>query len=359
MSSWLNKDIVNVMEVDIRHDEHEELDVAREMEIEAEIAQDEPIVLERIMRRDALVESWRGKRMARELVNELVDVTPEIASENIAKMVAAKRARAEGRMMITSLVADIVCKVTGVSVATAIMTEVVEMALWRAGVNQAWAIMEGDRRVQRLIQWRMDNQRMDERVVLESIERDERLERVGKLQTALKKSRKAIKDDDMETGEMAEEEVEMYEDWGVMESKEHAYLTNLLEGLEMGFDTDTNIEMEECDELDETLEHTILEELLRGWEEEDTFAMKTVITDGGQEDMDWYLEVDAEEDIDECIRTISCKGDCSCDLEVAEKASAPEVGRGENNKDIRNRNIATTLTVHSDSLDNVSECVQT
>jgi hypothetical protein len=69
--------------------------------------------------------------------------------------------------------------------------------------------------------------------------------------------------------------------------------------------------------------------------------------------------VDAEEDIDECIRTISCKGDCSCDLEVAEKASAPEVGRGENNKDIRNRNIATTLTVHSDSLDNVSECVQT
>jgi hypothetical protein len=81
----------------------------------------------------------------------------------------------------------------------------------------------------------------------------------------------------------------MYEDWGVMESKEHAYLTNLLEGLEMGFDTDTNIEMEECDELDETLEHTILEELLRGWEEGDTFAMKTVITDGGQEDMDWYL----------------------------------------------------------------------
>ena len=87
----------------------------------------------------------------------------------------------------------------------------------------------------------MDNQRMEERVVLESIQKDERLEIAGKLQTVLKQNMKANKDEDMETEEMAEEEVEMYEDWGVMESKEHAYLTELMESLEMRFEKDTNI----------------------------------------------------------------------------------------------------------------------
>ena len=55
--------------------------------------------------------------------------------------------------------------------------------------------------------------------------------------------------------------------------------------------------------------------------------------------MDWCLEVEAEEDIDEYIRTISCKGDCSGNLEVPEKASALKVGRGKNDKDSRNRII--------------------
>ena len=59
-----------------------------------------------------------------------------------------------------------------------------------------------------------------------------------------------------------------------MESKEHAYLTDLMESLEMGFETDTNIEMEDCDALDEVLEHTILEELLQDWEEVDSLEMK-------------------------------------------------------------------------------------
>ena len=116
----------------------------------------------------------------------------------------------------------------------------------------------------------------------------------------------------------------------------------------MRFETDTNIEMEEFDTLDEVLEHTILEELLQGWEEEDNFELKTGIAEEGQDDMDRYLGEEAEDDIDECIKTISCEGNCSGNLELSGKASALKVGRGKNNKDIRNRNIANTLTVHSD-----------
>ena len=55
----------------------------------------------------------------------------------------------------------------------------------RAGVNKAWAIIEGDKRVQRLIEWRIHNQKMEERVLLESIRNEERLEKEGRLKDAL------------------------------------------------------------------------------------------------------------------------------------------------------------------------------
>ena len=81
-------------------------------------------------------------------------------------MMANKKARAVDRKMIGDLVSEMTMEVPGVSVATNIMREVLEMACWRARVNQVWAIMEGDRRIQRLIEWRMDNQRMDERITV-------------------------------------------------------------------------------------------------------------------------------------------------------------------------------------------------
>ena len=64
--------------------------------------------------------------------------------------------------------------------AMSIMEEVLGMTVWRTGVNEVWAIMEGDKRMQRLVGWRMESQRMDERLLLESIEKEERLERVKK-----------------------------------------------------------------------------------------------------------------------------------------------------------------------------------
>ena len=97
------------------------------------------------------------------------------------------------------------------------------MAWWRAGVNQAWAIMEGERRIQRLIECSLDNQRMDEMIVLESISKEERHEKVEKLH----------------------EDVEIDIDWCVVESREHACLADLMEKLDMGFGADANIEMEE------------------------------------------------------------------------------------------------------------------
>ena len=69
----------------------------------------------------------------------------------------------------------------------------------RAGVSKAWAVVEGDKRVQRLIEWRIHNQKMEERVLLESIRNEERLEIAGRLQDALgNKLNKCDKDNMME-----------------------------------------------------------------------------------------------------------------------------------------------------------------
>ena len=56
----------------------------------------------------------------------------------------------------------------------AVMDDVPAMA-WRIRINEVWSILEKDRRMQRLIEWRMDNQRFDDRVLLESVMKEERL----------------------------------------------------------------------------------------------------------------------------------------------------------------------------------------
>ena len=87
-------------------------------------------------------------------------------------------------------------------------------------VHELIVELVGDRRIQRIIEWRMDNQRMDERITLESIRKEERLERVEKLQDALRTRREASRDDEMEW--MTKDNVEIDMEWCMVESREHA-----------------------------------------------------------------------------------------------------------------------------------------
>ena len=133
------------------------------------------MVLERLLKRDMMMETWKSKKMIRETVMVLISMIPEIASENVANMIALKKAKAMDRMMISRLVLGMVDETQGRSVAGAVMKEVLEVAWWRAVVNKAWRIIEGDRRMQKLIEWRIDSQKMEERLLLESIRKEERL----------------------------------------------------------------------------------------------------------------------------------------------------------------------------------------
>ena len=75
--------------------------------------------------------------------------------------------------------------------------------------------------------------------------------------------------------------------------------------------------MEDVDTLEEELEHTNLDKILQEWEvEEDDEMEEGVMKDcpkGLSVDAQ-ILEVESEVGIDECIRTITCKDNCSGNL---------------------------------------------
>ena len=145
--------------------------------------------------------------MCREVVRDV----PGTAMMNQILEKVAQRARinesrrqAKLKLEVNSLVSRMIDKIPAVSAAMSIMEEVIGMTVWRSGVNEVWA-MEGDKRMQRLVGWRIESQRMDERLLLESIEKEERLERVKELRKAHQEAYR-VKDMAMDWSTESEEE---------------------------------------------------------------------------------------------------------------------------------------------------------
>ena len=189
VSSWLISNPVIKEETKTNGEVGESFQM--KIEIERESNQPSSLVLERRHKKDEQLESCWSRRMCREMVLDLVREDPGSAMLNQILDRVAQRARkndsrkqAEGRLKVGGLVSGLVDRIPGVAATRSIIEEVLDMTVWRAGVNEVWAIMEGNTRMQRLVGWRMEAQRMDERLLLESIEKEERLERVKKLKTA-------------------------------------------------------------------------------------------------------------------------------------------------------------------------------
>ena len=65
--------------------------------------------------------------MIRESVVEMLGMTPEMAAESRTRMLALKKAKAMDSMMISGLVSEMVDEVPGLSVAGAVVKDVLEM----------------------------------------------------------------------------------------------------------------------------------------------------------------------------------------------------------------------------------------
>ena len=96
----------------------------------------------------------------------------------------------------------------------------------------------------------------------------------------------------------------------MLETKEHVYLAGLMEKLEMDFGMKNNIEMTEIDNLNEEMGHTMLDNILLEWELEDDDDMGEVVRKECQEGDVLGLEVGTGDNVDECIKTITCEGTC-------------------------------------------------
>ena len=79
----------------------------------------------------------------------------------------------------------------------------------------------------------------------------------------------------------------------------------------MGFGVSTNIEMKDIDMLNEEMEHTILDNSLLEWEQDEDYEMVEGVRKNIQDDDRLGLEVGAGDGVDECIKTITCEGNCS------------------------------------------------
>ena len=124
-TDWISKKLD--MSAEVAHEKN--LVEMRDDEIVMEADQANPEMIERMAKRDRQQEAWRCRRMIKEMVHNLIESVPALSS--------------------TMNVLDVV----------------LETALLRVKVNAAWRILEDDRRVQRIMTWRMDIQKQDEQLL--------------------------------------------------------------------------------------------------------------------------------------------------------------------------------------------------
>ena len=162
--------------------------------------------------------------------------------------------------MVTKLLEDVVRNIPGTSVVRQVMEDVLEMAWWRMKLNAVWSVLVDNKKMQRMVLWRVESQRMEEQFLMECMMKEERLARGRKRKNEILNSRMDV--------DVPEIEIDTDMDWMQDEKKEHVFLSEMLEMLELGFSQD--VPMKDIDEekecFDDILEHTILDQLLLEWD---------------------------------------------------------------------------------------------
>ena len=118
----------------------------------------------------------------------------------------------------------------------------------------------------------------------------------------------------------------------------------------MGFEVDTYMDDMLEDSINEELEHTILDKILQEWDDD------MVMEEGVRKDLQ---EKEARQpgrrlmdDMDECLDTIFCEGDCQHIFPKTCKTSTTEWSRGENITN-RDRNVTTSSAEQVGRGDNI------
>ena len=264
-------------------------------EIEEQMEVDDPEIIERRIRRDQRKNAWVLRTMAKKVS---VDILEELVSE-----------------------------IPGRAVAGNILDEMLEMMIWRVNLKIVWSVLESDRKLQRMIIWRIENQRLEEIWLAEAMKKEERLKE-ARTKTIMFRNRVVGMDVDV-----MEADNSMVMEWFEYEQKEHEEITRLMEQLELEYGEQRKehevkeVDVEDVvmkptgydDEVNDILEHTILDKLLEEWVDESQTEVDNNMTVDENDCANIEMvecgrrksENDcADVEIDECVQSANCEGGC-------------------------------------------------
>ena len=119
-----------------------------------------------------------------EVMMEQVEDLQDDATLERKRLVAGKDKEWANMRMITSLLRDLTGQIPGRAVAMGVLEGLVESAWsrlekvwWDTLVEETWGFLKDNKALQRIIRWRMTNQVQEERRLVSTMERQERLQR--------------------------------------------------------------------------------------------------------------------------------------------------------------------------------------
>ena len=159
---------------------------------------------------------------------------------------------------------------------TKLLDVVLETAWWRYSVEEVWNKLEYNKELQRIIQWRIGNQRLDERMMIAFQDRQERIQRRDEAKQRWR-ARNALRMEPMELGGGQG-------DWWDTEFHEHEAINSMMvnlgiyDDMEIGEDHKSIIDESFGLEVDEALEHAFLDRMLEGIDD-----LKMEVSDDGDD----------------------------------------------------------------------------
>ena len=163
---------------------------------------------------------WRNARMVTALLKDLVN---EVPGRGVAMSTV--------NLLVDSTWGKLLDRVRAREAVTGIMDEMVDKAWWKFRVENVWNIIRNEKDIQKVMIWRIDNQRQEERLMVNFRSRQERLHQRDEAKRKWRERRLDELDSEqpMELGFSDDA-------WKVQEEQEHAAMDGMMATLELNDD---------------------------------------------------------------------------------------------------------------------------
>ena len=166
-----------------------------------------------------------------------------------------------GNVVVDSAWCKLMDRVKTREVVTGITDEMMDKAWWRFRVEDVWNTIRYEKDIQKVIIWRIENRRQEERLMVNFTRRQERIQLRDEAQRKWREKRQEqmAKEDPMELGSIED-------DWMVQEEQEHAAMDGMMAALELHDDMVLEDELDDNNatmmDWSDEMDHEYLDRLL-------------------------------------------------------------------------------------------------